>query len=93
MKLFLICQKDKIEVLKKEKDAALRDLEAAEMTIYLARLIEDILKSPNNSVHAYVFCEGQPENSITSWKKSPRAPQPLQILNYTLQIGKYRPQQ
>ena len=39
---------------------------------------------------AYVLCEGRPENSITSWKNAPRAPQPLQILNYTLQIGKYR---
>ena len=39
---------------------------------------------------AYVLCEGRPENSITSWKNAPPAPQPLQILNYTLQIGKYR---
>ena len=32
----------------------------------------------------------RPENSIISWKNAPQALQPLQILNYTLQIGKCR---
>ena len=31
----------------------------AEMTIYLARLIEDILKIPGNSVETYVFCDNK----------------------------------
>ena len=32
---------------------------AAEMTIYLARLIEDIFKLPKNSVITYVFCDNK----------------------------------
>ena len=34
-------------------------VEASEMTIYLARLIEDIFKSPSNSVYTYVFCDNK----------------------------------